>query len=58
MQGKYASYLFYHGLLDGEQYMTLLGLEEELIEKVNKKIISPKNLTFVRKKRTNRFSLK
>ncbi len=21
VQGKYASYLFYHGLLDGEQYM-------------------------------------
>jgi vitellogenic carboxypeptidase-like protein len=33
-QGKYASYLYYHGLLDGDQYMTLLSLEEELIQQV------------------------
>ncbi len=39
-QGKYASYLFYHGLLDGEQYMTLLELEEALIEQVSKYHIS------------------
>ena len=30
-QGKYASFLYYHGMLDGEQYLTLLQLEEELI---------------------------
>jgi len=33
-QGKYASYLYYHGLLDGEQYMTLLQLEKDLVEQV------------------------
>ena len=34
-QGKYASFLYYHGLLDGEQYLTLLQLEEELIGMVS-----------------------
>ena len=33
-QGKYASYLYYHGLLDGDQYLTLLELEDGLIAKV------------------------
>ena len=33
-QGKYASFLYYHGMLDGEQYLTLLQLEEELISMV------------------------
>ena len=33
-QGKYASYLYYHGLLDGDQYLTLLNLEEDLTQKV------------------------
>ena len=33
-QGKYASYLYYHGLLDGEQYLTLLNLEDDLTQKV------------------------
>ena len=33
-QGKYASYLFYHGLLDGGQFMTLSKLEESLVQKV------------------------
>jgi carboxypeptidase C (cathepsin A) len=33
-QGKYASYLYYHGLLDGEQYLTLLALEDDLVAKV------------------------
>ena len=37
-QGKYASYLYYHGLLDGEQYMTLLNLEDALTKKVNSSI--------------------
>ena len=36
-QGKYASYLYYHGLLDGDQYLTLLNLEEDLTQKVWKK---------------------
>ena len=36
-QGKYASYLYYHGLLDGDQYLTLLNLEEDLTEKISKK---------------------
>jgi hypothetical protein len=35
-QGKYASYLYYHGLLDGDQYLTLLNLEEDLTQKVRK----------------------
>ena len=35
-QGKYASYLYYHGLLDGDQYLTLLNLEEDLTQKVCK----------------------
>ena len=35
-QGKYASFLYYHGMLDGEQYLTLLQLEEELIGMVGK----------------------
>ena len=34
-QGKYASFLYYHGMLDGEQYLTLLQLEEELIRMVS-----------------------
>ena len=34
-QGKYASFLYYHGMLDGEQYLTLLQLEEELINMVS-----------------------
>ena len=34
-QGKYASFLYYHGMLDGEQYLTLLQLEEELIGMVS-----------------------
>jgi hypothetical protein len=38
-QGKYASFLYYHGMLDGEQYLTLLQLEEELIGMVNKFVI-------------------
>lgn len=33
-QGKYANYLFYHGLLDGDQYYTLINLEEDLAKKV------------------------
>ena len=33
-QGKYAQFLFYHGLLDGEQYMHLLDLEKDLLAKV------------------------
>ena len=33
-QGKYASYLYYHGLLDGDQYLKLLDLEDDLIKKV------------------------
>jgi len=35
-QGKYASYLYYHGLLDGDQYLTLLNLEEDLTQKISK----------------------
>ena len=34
-QGKYASYLYYHGLLDGDQYIALLDLEDDLIAKVS-----------------------
>ncbi len=34
-QGKYASYLYYHGLLDGEQYLTLLELEDSLVDRVS-----------------------
>ena len=33
-QGKYASYLYYHGLLDGDQYLNLLELEDDLAKKV------------------------
>ena len=33
-QGKYASYLFFHGLLDGEQYLHLLDLEDALVKQV------------------------
>ena len=33
-KGHFCSYLYYHGLLDGEQYMTLLELEEALVDKV------------------------
>ena len=39
-QGKYASYLYYHGLLDGDQYLTLLDLEDDLIDKVQ--CVSPR----------------
>ena len=33
-QGKYASYLYYHGLLDGDQYLKLLDLEDDLVQKI------------------------
>ncbi len=33
-QGKYASFLYYHGLLDSEQFYLLRDLEESLIEMV------------------------
>ena len=33
-QGKYANYLYHHGLLGGEQYVTLLSLEEMLDEQI------------------------
>ena len=45
-QGKYASYLYYHGLLDGDQYLTLLDLEDDLIDKVQ--CISPRGAIFCR----------
>ena len=31
-QGKYASYLYYHGLLDSEQFFLLRDLEDTLID--------------------------
>jgi len=34
-QGKYASYLYYHGLLDSEQFFILRDLEDTLIDMVN-----------------------
>jgi hypothetical protein len=34
-QGKYASYLYYHGLLDSEQFFILRDLEDNLIDMVN-----------------------
>ena len=43
-QGKYASYLYYHGLLDGDQYLTLLDLEDDLIDKVQ--CVSPRGAVF------------
>ena len=43
-QGKYASYLYYHGLLDGDQYLTLLDLEDDLIDKVH--FVSPRGAIF------------
>ena len=52
-QGKYASYLYYHGLLDGDQYLTLLNLEEDLTQKISEKdwfsswLASDKQLHFV-----------
>ena len=39
-QGKYASYLYYHGLLDGDQYLALMELEDILIQKVSLFLIS------------------
>jgi hypothetical protein len=33
-QGKYASYLYYHGLLDSEQFFILRDLEDTLIDMV------------------------
>ncbi|XP_059087437.1 venom serine carboxypeptidase-like [Tigriopus californicus] len=33
-QGKYASYLYFHGLLDRKQYQTLVEKEESLIAKI------------------------
>ena len=33
-QGKYANYLYYHGLLDSEQFFTLRDLEDALLEMV------------------------
>ena len=34
-QGKYASYLYYHGLLDSEQFFILRDLEDTLIDMVS-----------------------
>ena len=34
-QGKYASFLYYHGMLDGEQYLILLQLEDALVRMVS-----------------------
>jgi hypothetical protein len=35
-QGKYASYLYYHGLLDSEQFFILRDIEETLTDMVSK----------------------
>ena len=34
-QGKYASYLYYHGLLDSEQFFILRDIEETLTDMVS-----------------------
>ena len=35
-QGKYASYLYYHGLLDSEQFFILRDIEETLTDMVSR----------------------